>query len=416
METAKQIGIKALLPFWIFVVLFKFGAGLHYSLLSSLGTRVLPIWVVGILVGTGAFFQLIFDVPAGYLLDRFGYVRLLRIATFVFMLAAFSLLFGLSLVTFTITLALSTLGWLFMGPGSNAYMLSHAPKAVAGKYMGFYHTMSSGGVVLATIVLTLVVTRSAQFIGIVIGGLLFCAWIAILLVSRESNSVHTEKKLTHHHYYIRRHFLSHLFKVVKQLNPASSILMLQSFSGCLFYGVIWFTVPLILAGGSHSGLLGVSLSVFDLAVVILGTFLGKLADRIQSKKLVFLGLLTFATTGTLLGFNLNLWFLLLGFLATAGDEMSAVSLWAWLDRLDKKHNEDGLISGAVIMFEDLGWTIGPIFAGIVFNYFGPSWAITLAALPIFVVWLISLFLKDKSAHPITNRFALEYPRRHHHKR
>ncbi|MCR4312201.1 MAG: MFS transporter, partial [Candidatus Uhrbacteria bacterium] len=134
-----------------------------------------------------------------------------------------------------------------------------------------------------------------------------------------------------------------------------------------------------------------SLGIFDLAVVLLGTTLGKLADRYNQKRLIFFGLLIFAVAGSLLGFALNIWFLVLGFIATAGHETSGVSLWAWLERLDKRHDKDGLVNGAIVLFEDLGWTIGPIVAGLLFVPIGASWTIAFCATPIIIVWLISAF-------------------------
>ncbi|MEI6773348.1 MAG: hypothetical protein WCL18_00495 [bacterium] len=41
---------KTYLPFWIFLMMFKCGAGLHYGLLSSLGSHVLPLRIVGIAI------------------------------------------------------------------------------------------------------------------------------------------------------------------------------------------------------------------------------------------------------------------------------------------------------------------------------------------------------------------------------
>ena len=59
----KQIFWK-FFPFWIFLIFFKFGGGLHYSLLSQLGEKFLPLWLVGILIGGSSFVQLLLDVPA----------------------------------------------------------------------------------------------------------------------------------------------------------------------------------------------------------------------------------------------------------------------------------------------------------------------------------------------------------------
>ncbi|MEK7108179.1 MAG: hypothetical protein AAB898_00745, partial [Patescibacteria group bacterium] len=104
-------------PFWVFLVLYKFGGSLHYTLLAPLGEMVLPLWAVGTLIGIGSIVQLILDVPAGRLLDRFGYLRFLKITSFIFLFAGFAILFHLTIITFVISLYLATFGWLFFGPG-----------------------------------------------------------------------------------------------------------------------------------------------------------------------------------------------------------------------------------------------------------------------------------------------------------
>jgi hypothetical protein len=41
---------QAYRPFRVFLAMFKFGAGLHYTLLAPLGEQVIPIRIVGILI------------------------------------------------------------------------------------------------------------------------------------------------------------------------------------------------------------------------------------------------------------------------------------------------------------------------------------------------------------------------------
>ncbi|MEI7477291.1 MAG: hypothetical protein WCJ81_01875 [bacterium] len=48
---------------------------------------------------------------------------------------------------------------------------------------------------------------------------------------------------THHQ---RRLALGSLLAGIKQLNPASSLLMLHNFCGAVLYGIIRFVVPLII--------------------------------------------------------------------------------------------------------------------------------------------------------------------------
>ena len=385
---AERISLR---PFWTYVFLFKLGAGLHYALLSVLGARILPLWLVGALVGGGAFVQLVLDVPAGRILDRLGYARLLRWGTLAFLLAVLVLTPGLSPVTYVATLVLSTAGWLFFGPGANAYMLAAASRASAGRQLGFYHAVSSAGVVGSALALTFVVTWDTGILGGALAVVLAAAAVAAWVMPDERASVHAERKVKHHGYYVRRHLLTQLFVRLKELNPASTLLLLQNLTGAIFYASIWFTIPILLASDAGTGLWGISLSVFDLAVVLLGSWFGRLADRANRKRLVFCGLLLFGLTGTLLGFNLTAWFLVLGFLATAGDELSAVSLWAWLDQLDSSHEDDGLVNGAIVLFSDLGWAIGPAVAGLLYAGVGPKWTIAGAAVPIFLVWAVAAF-------------------------
>lgn len=409
--------ILILLPFWLFVFFFKFGAGLHYTLLSFLGEQILPIWIVGIVVGTASLLQLIFDVPAGFILDRFGYVKILRLATLVFFFAALALLFGLSLTTFLITVFLGFVGWLFYQPGINAYILVSAKNDEGGKYMGLQHTFSSLGVVCAAAILVLTLKQEAPTIGLIISGILLVALVMAMKTKPDYASVH-ETSHPWKHYYIRRQFLSKVLKAVKRLNPASTMLAVQNFAAAVFYAMIWFTVPLVIVHQKNSGALSFGLAVFDLAVVILGAYLGRLADRYHKKTLVFIGLFVFAVSGLFLGFNLNILFIFLGFLATAGDEMSSVSLWSWLERLDKKHSEDGLVNGAIILFEDLGWTIGPVMAGFLYGFVGPSLTITIGALPILLTWLFAVvFLRQKtSPELIPASDYIRKPIRHRHKK
>lgn len=409
---------KSFWALFLFALFFKFGAGLHYTLLSTLGERVFPIWIAGLIISASSLLQMIGDVPAGMLLDKYGYTRLLKIFVVVFVFAASILFFGLTPLTFVVSLLFATIGWLFFGPGVNAYVLAESPHQTAGKMMGMMHSFGSAGVVAATIVLPFVISGSAQKIGLVVALLLVCAFIFLLYVPKESVAVHKIQKIRRHNYYIRRHFLHDVLKAIKKLNPASSILVVQSFASASFYGMIWFAVPLAIAEGLAGDLPSVGLGVFDLAVVLLGAFFGKLADKMHKPLLITTGLLLFSGAGFFLGFNLNLLFLFLGFIATAGDELSAVSLWAWLDTLDSDHAQDGLINGVITFFEDLGWAVGPAVAGVLFGIIGPGGVIAVGASILFVAWLIAVFVLY---HPKVRRLHVhggqsEAPYRHRHKR
>jgi MFS family permease len=411
----------ALLPFWMFCILFKFSGALHYTLLPVLGERVFPVWVAGLLIGGGAFLQMLMDVPAGYLLDRFGYVRVLLWSTLGFFCAAAVLLFGIHPWTVIVSIIFATVGWLFFGPGVDAYVLVKADARIAGQYMAMRDMMDSAGVVIGMIFLPFAIHLPSGWLAVLLGLPLLASIVALVLAPRDTASVHAEKKIGHQSFYIRRRFIHHVFMAIREFNPVSTLLLLQNVSSAAFYGIVWFVIPLLIATGDHARTLDFGLMVFDGSVLVTGFFIGKLTDHWDKRWMVFCGLLLFAVCAALLGFNLSVLFIMLGFLATTGDSMASISLWAWLDVLDKKHSEDALVSGAITLFQDIGWTIGPVIGGLLFGLVGASWTILTGSLLIFSTWVISSLLLSHThvtvgSLPPRSRLRDPLPRHKPHKR
>lgn len=299
--------LKKFFPFWLFIFLFKIGGGLYYTVLSALGERVLPVWIVGLLIGGASVAQFICDVPAGFLIDRVGHGRMLRLTSFFLAVGGLMLLFGLHIWTFVAMVVFSAAGWLFFEPGINAYLLSYAPKAYAGRYIGLREISSSTGLLLASVSVPFALQLSPPRLGILIAGLLAFAVLAASFLRVKRQTPRQEEKIEAQHYYIRRHYLYHVMKAVRQLNPASTMLALANFSGAVFYGVIWFTVPLVIAHQvEQGGALSLGLSVLDFASVIAGGLFGRLVDRSDKKSLIFIGLLVFALMGMALGLTFGI--------------------------------------------------------------------------------------------------------------
>ncbi|HLD04679.1 MAG TPA: MFS transporter [Candidatus Nanoarchaeia archaeon] len=403
--------LSSFLFFWAFLLLFKFGAGLHYTLLSPLGERLLPLWVVGALISLGSLIQLILDIPAGIVLDRWGYKKILTLGTLVFVLAGIALFFQFSSFYYILSIFLATIGWLFFGPGGNAYALSHATKKTAGTFMAYRDIFSSAGIVLACLLLAFIIQQSHRVIGLAIASTLFLAYLCICLSPKDLKKVkhsHHPHERTHKQ---RAYTFRNFFLALKRLNPASTLLIFLEFTGAIFYGIVWFVVPLIIANiPKNAKFLGLGLSMFDLAVVVIGSILCAVIDRFDKKIMVFAGLLLFSIAGLLLGFSFGLPFILFAFIATTGDEMASLPLWAWLHHLDKNHNRDGLISGLINLAEDLGWAIGPLIASLLYAFAGAQLTIALGAIPLLILLLVYEFGVRK--HLVHTPF-LEVPRKPH---
>lgn len=371
---------------------FKFGAALHYTLLSPLGEHIFPIWIVGLLIGGATLIQVIFDVPAGFLLDRYGYVRLLKVGTIAFALASAAFFFGLHQWNFILSIFFAMLGWMFFGPGVDAYVLSKAKKEFAGKFIATKEIFDSAGVVVGMLILAILLDLHVPIIAAVLLFLFLIAFFALRRAPKDTHSVHEEQKIPHQKFHIRRHYLHHVISAFKKLNLVSTLLVLSGLSSATFYGIIWFVVPILIAHTLQNQTLSIGLMIFDFSVLVVGFLIGHLTDTWNKQWLIFIGLLLFAVMAFLVGFHFGVLFIILGFLATTGDEMAGISLWAWLDHLDKDHAEDGLITGVISLAQDVGWTIGPIIAGFLYIFWGPSWTIAAGAAFIFVTWIISLFM------------------------
>ncbi len=386
--------------FWLFIVLYRFAAVLHYSLLSPLGERLLPLWIVGILIGAASFLQMILDVPAGHLVDRFGKKRMLAIGWIAFVIAAF-LLTRFSLTNFLMSVAFSIIGWLFYAPGMNAYILAYAKKETSGRFLALRDTFGSLGVVLASISLPFVLLYSPLVMGDILIALFVFAIIALFVSPPDKPSPHTAPVLPAEPYHIRRTDILKSFKALKRLNPASGTLCGFTFASAIFYGAIWFVVPLIIAKNiSGQQILGFGLAVFDLSIVLFGVIIGIFVDRGDKSLLVFYGLSLFAIIGLITGTTFGPLFLLFGFLASTGDEIARLSLWSWLHALDTEHAHDGAVAGVISFSNDFGYAIGPILAGFTFSAWGPAWTIAISALPLLVTWaLYTVYMRPKAIFP-----------------
>lgn len=379
--------------FWIFCLLFKTGAWLHFTILAPLGERVMPLWIVWIAIWCASILQLILDIPAWYILDKFWYRRLLRITTVIFIAAAMLLLYDLTIGTYVLMLIISSIWRLFFGPWVNAYTLSQAPKDNAGQFISLRDIFESAGIVCSSAMVAYILSVSTSTAGLVISIILFIALICIFLAPKDMVSIHLEKKIESHHYYIKERKRINMFQVIRELNPVSTTMILTNFGSWLFYAIVWFVVPLLLQQDTNNHILWLGLWVFDFAIVVLWWIIWKLTDKYNKKYLILGWLLLFAITWILIGFNFNILFLILGFLATSWDEIVGISLRSWLSHVQKDHTNDGKISWILGMATDLWWAIWPMLAWVLYQLIWPSltiaiwWAILLIVAMIYYLML-----------------------------
>ncbi len=404
---------RRFLPFYVFVFFFKLAASLHYTILSPLGEKFFPVWIVGLLIGFATFGQLILDIPAGKILDKYGYKRLLQVGVLFFIATISVFFFGITSKTYIITLILSVFGWLFFTPGVNAYLLAMESKIDDGKIVSIKDISGSVAVVLSSGFLTYFLSRSDFFLGSFFFVSLMISFLFLYFVPKEKNIITKIKTYSKgQNFVVKRNSIRELLAVIKKLNPASTMLLLTGFSSSLFYAIIWFVIPLEISSGISDGLPSFSLGIFDFSIVVFGFILGNIADKYNKRTITFWGLLLFALCGIFIGFSLNVFFILFGFLATIGEELSTISLWSWLHGLDKDHANDGAVGGVITFMQDLGWAIGPMFAGFLYTKIGATFTIFIGGLVLTLVFVFYyIFMKKYNINTM-----LKYPKKPHFKR
>jgi MFS family permease len=387
---ARRISVVSkYLFFWLFLVFFKLGAGLQYTLLPVLGARVMPIWVVGAIMFVSTSLQIILDIPAGKLLDRFGYKTMLMVGTLGAIIGVMLYFYGINIYTLILSIFLVDFGWLFYTPGGTAYVLSHASKSNSIKFFSYLHVFGAIGIVAGTMLLAFTVNAPGPVLALLLGGALVIAMVSIFLAPKDRKII-TRKTSPHMNTHKQRSYLlANISSAIKRLTPASTLLMLLECVSGIFYGIVWFVLPLIIASALYNGtLLTAGLATFDFTSIVVGSYLAKKVKNKSLKGLVFIGLVVFAISGFLLGTNFGILFILFAVLSSTGNEIASIPLWVWMHHLDRNHNQDGLVSGIVDLTSEIGWAVGPLLAGILYVLVGPSFTIIIGAIPIGVVLAI----------------------------
>ncbi len=379
-------------PFWFFVLLFKFGAGIHYSIIAVLGSRVLPLPLVGLFIGLAAFLQVALDVPAGFMLERYGYLHMLRISTICFFLAGVIIIPGLTPLTFILSTVLSGLGWLFFTPGLEAYLLAHSPITLFGRITGLQRTMQAIGMTLAVIGLPYFVQLPGTIIGLIIIYPLIGALAALAIAERQPMPTVLPARLR----YRRRASqatLTTLVSTLQKLHPLSTAFIFYSITIASYFGLLWFTLALLIASHTSGHIISLGMAVFDFTVIIVALVIGKIVDSSNKKIVAYIALTIVAFSAFFLWSTFQPLFILFCFLLSIGDEMFTITFWSWIDTRLPQGEHYGLITGALTFAEDLGWMAGPIIAGLLYTLVGPISTLHYAGLAVVLCsFLIGLLL------------------------
>ena len=148
----------------------------------------------------------------------------------------------------------------------------------------------------------------------------------------------------------------------------------------LFYGVLWFAIPLeIVGGGSFSIVEGLELGIYEIVTVFFAGYAGYLADRYHWRAVHLLGWVLAAVGAIGLLWSPGVWPLVIaGALIGIGNNFFAFAASHALEAHDIDHRRDGAFVGLSNMVSDLGYAVGPLVAGILYSTAGFGGSIAFA--------------------------------------
>lgn len=377
--------------------IFAIGGSLYWAAIPILTEEVFHFssFTIGIVMAGIGVVYILTDGPVGVILDYIGYKKGAAIATLFAVVTALLAISQPNLPTFLMSIVFFALSWNTLTQATSAYVLYNVPGHDEGKIFGLYGSLYGFGVFAATL-----------FIGRIVGwGFTGVGWffliptiLALLLIA---GILKPEKRKYDHSLW---HALGTYWKsasqwrrgwqAMREFSPISWVSALDGFVGYAFNATIWFIIPLSLASFANPYLPeGFALGAFEVAGIFAVAIGGFLADRYSKKKiflrLLFLGIFTTLGLGLVNGF---LAFIVLAFITMVLHDTLGPALESMLAIVDKKHDKDGTIYGFMGILTDLGFVVGPIAGGAIFEVLGLRGVFMFLAALLFVDWFFASIL------------------------
>ena len=378
--------------------LFAIGGSLYWAAIPILSVDVFELntFHASLLLALIGVIYILVDGPTGVILDYIGYKKGAAISILFAMITAVIAILNPSLPLFILSIVFFAFSWNSLTLAANAYILYNAPKEIGGRAFGFYDSFYSFGVFIATLFIGLIAGWGFKGVGwffLIPTGITFL--LVVFFLKSEKRDYNQNLRQALGKYWQGASQWRRGWQAMKEFRPISWVKVFDGFVGYASNATIWLVIPLALSTFANPYLPeGFALGAFEIAGIFAVLAGGVLADR-YSKKRLYLGLLFFAILTTLaLGFAAGnfLLFIILAFVTTvllgAADPVTDSMLVV----VDEKHDKDGTIYGFMAILADLGFIVGPIVGGLVYDSFALKGVFIFIAGLIFLNWLVAKIL------------------------
>ncbi|MHB8603982.1 MAG: MFS transporter [Thermoplasmatota archaeon] len=351
---------RVFLPLSATFFIYTFGWGVVSPIFSIYVQQVTgSARLTGLVLSLTTMAGILLNIPFGILEDRLNMKRVLQSTLLVY--AALAALYPLahtltSLVLLSVARGIASS---FLWLTSWGYVLSYAEKGVRGEETGFFSDMND----------------LASAVAPVLGGFaalisIFLPFYLLSLTSLVAFAVATVALQESPHPQ-RTPFpvqVATLARYLRDPRLVKTILLIIGFYALInvYYG---FLAILLNGEGMSVGSIGIILTVALAPAVALELAMGNLVDRVGVRKSLTLSLVLTTMTAVLIPLSGNFFYALI--VVTAFTLSYTTIFIALYSRMTDVLGEDKMaMTGAIATFKDIGYTIGPISAGLLIPVVG----------------------------------------------
>ena len=371
-----------------------------WSIFDGILTYILPLLIseqgfskieMGVILGSSSFAGAIFDVVVSKYLKTPHY-RSLYASVFLLSFSFLGILyFGSTIWVFLLAMALWGIYWDFFHFANFDFISRALPQKEHTSAFGILGIFQSLGVLIAPILAGIVigeVVNSKPFI--ISGVMLLLSFIVFVELYKQSFK---RKELP----VIQDRSKSHWMRefrvwtaIVRQLAP----ILVLTFLIYITEAFIWTIGPLIAESGQFGKFGGLLLVAYSFPTLIIGWFVGKIANRFGKKRTALYSFLigSFVFSFFMFAQSPTQMIIVVGFASTfIGMSFPALS-GAYADYITETQSYEKEIQGVIDVFYNIGWVLGPMLAGLLAQAFGNAQSFSILGV-ISVIMCFILILK-----------------------
>ena len=371
-----------------------------WSIFDGILTYILPLLIseqgfskieMGVILGSSSFAGAVFDVVVSKYLKTPHY-RFLYASVFLLSFSFLGILyFGSTIWVFLLAMALWGIYWDFFHFANFDFISRALPQKEHTSAFGILGIFQSLGVLIAPILAGIVigeVVNSKPFI--ISGVMLLLSFIVFVELYKQSFK---RKELP----VIQDRSKSHWMRefrvwtaIVRQLAP----ILVLTFLIYITEAFIWTIGPLIAESGQFGKFGGLLLVAYSFPTLIIGWFVGKIANRFGKKRTALYSFLIGSVVFSFFMFaqSPTQMIIVIGFASTfIGISFPALS-GAYADYITETQSYEKEMQSVIDVFYNIGWILGPMLAGLLAQAFGNAQSFSILGV-ISVIMCFILILK-----------------------